>query len=344
MLRYRPRPFRPAWWLPGPHFQTIVGRYLRRVRQQTLIRERLDLPDGDFVDLDFYPAREVAPDAPIALILHGLEGCARSGYVVNTMRVLAAHGVRGIGMNFRSCSGEPNRTARFYHAGDTGDIGYVLDVLRRRFPPTPLGAVGFSLGGNVLLKYLGESGDGAAGTLHAAAAVSVPFDLAAGADMLERGMGRVYSRYFLRNLRRKSAAKRQQLEALCEADRAIRARSLREFDDAATAPLHGFAGAAHYYAESSAARYLAGIRVPTLLLHSVDDPFLPTSAVPRKAVAANPFLIDGFTPTGGHVGFVSGMPWAPRFWADEEAAVFLAAQLHAVREGEPQAPAHAGER
>jgi uncharacterized protein len=332
-MEVRPRPthhlhpFRPAWWLPGAHLQTIAGRYLKQRRHTRLVRERLETPDGDFVDLDHAGLPGPPHDAPLVLVLHGLEGCARSGYVLHTLAALAGHGIRGVALNFRSCSGEPNRTARFYHAGDTADVRHALEVLRARHPGVPMGAVGFSLGGNVLLKLLGESGDAGGALLQGAVAVSVPFDLAAGARKLERGLARVYTRYFLRRLRQKSAAKREQLRSLCDADGAIRARSLREFDDAATAPLHGFRDAAHYYHESSSVRYLAGIRVPTLVLHSVDDPFLPTSAVPRRLIAQNPWLFDGITGQGGHVGFIGGSPWAPRFWAEEQAAAFLAASL-----------------
>lgn len=326
---HQPRPFRPAWWLPGAHLQTIAGRYLKQRRRLRLVRERLDTPDGDFVDLDHVVLPALPADAPLALVLHGLEGCARSGYVLHTLAALGERGVRGIALNFRSCSGEPNRTPRFYHAGDTEDVRYALQVLRARFPALALGAVGFSLGGNVLLKLLGEAGAEGAPLLQAAVAVSVPFDLAAGASKLERGAARVYTHYFLRRLRRKSAAKRTLLGPHCDAEGALRARSLREFDEAATAPLHGFRDAAHYYHESSSARYLAGIRVPTLILHSVDDPFLPTSAVPRRAIAENPYLVDGITGHGGHVGFVGGSPWAPRFWAEAEAAEFLAAHFAA---------------
>mgnify|MGYP002780614796 FL=1 len=327
--RYTPRPFRSAWWVPGAHAQTIVGRYLRRTLRLALRRERLETPDGDFLDLDF-PAAAVAlaaPDTPTVLVLHGLEGSAASGYVAHTLRYLVQHRIRGVALNFRSCSGEPNRLARLYHAGDTADLRFVLGRLRERFPAAPLGAVGFSLGGNVLLKYLGEEGEAA--PLRAAVAVSVPFDLAAGAAKLERGMGRVYTRHFLRKLRGKSLEKAHLLDAREHAARLRRARTLRQFDDAATAPLHGFRDAEEYYSASSAARYLHAIRLPTLLLHSVDDPFLPASAVPRAVVLANPHLVDGFTNSGGHVGFVAGRPWAPVFWAEREAVRFLDVHLRA---------------
>lgn len=327
--RYLPETFRPAWWLPGPHAQTLGGRFLRRRLRPRLERVRIDTPDGDFLDLEIAPAPpSPAPGDPLVLVLHGLEGAGRSGYMLALYHHLAALGLRAVGMNFRSCSGEMNRTARFYHAGETGDAGVALRWLAGRFPGAPIGAAGFSLGGNVLLKLLGERGDGAAEHLRAAAAVSVPFDLAAGADRLEEpGMARLYTAFFMRKLLRKSRIKGDAISDACDLASISRARTLRQFDDAATAPLHGFRDAAHYYEESSSARYLPHIRLPTLLVQALDDPFLPRGAVPHSVIERNPALTSAFTPRGGHVGFVGGSPWAPTFWAEHEAARFLAAHL-----------------
>ncbi len=314
--------FRPAWWLPGPHAQTLGARLLRsRAGEARLRRERVELPDGDFLDLDFTDGE---PRSPLVIVLHGLEGSARSTYALEMYRALRARGVQAVGLNFRSCGGELNRTPRLYHSGETGDLALVLRSLRQRFPNRPLGAVGFSLGGNVLLKYLGESGDGG---VRAAAAISVPFDLAAGAQHLERGISRLYRRYLVGKLKRKTRAKAGVLQGLVSVEQVLDARTFVEFDDAATAPLHGFSDAGDYYARSSCNQYLAGIRVSTLLIHSADDPFLPAGAIPRGAVAANPLLVSDFTEHGGHVGFVSGQPWAPVFWAEERAARFLAGHL-----------------
>ena len=188
-LGFQCRPYRPAIWLPGAHLQTLAGKYLRGDPPVAVERSRLETRDGDFLDLDV--GVETAPTAPIVLILHGLEGSSRRPYVRVTMLALARMGIRPIGMNFRSCSGEPNRRARFYHSGEIGDLSFVLAELARRFPGRPMGALGFSLGGNVLLRYLGELGERAAQHLSAAVAISVPYDLAEGAVMLETGlMGR----------------------------------------------------------------------------------------------------------------------------------------------------------
>lgn len=324
LTAWRPVPFRPAAWARGAHAQTVLGRYLRRPEVPPFTRERVPTRDGDFLDLDF-PSPPV-PGAPLVLLLHGLEGSARRGYAINVYRALAAHGVGAVGLNFRSCSGEPNRTARLYHSGETEDIRFVVRLLRGRFPDAPLGLVGFSLGGNALLKYLGEEQDAA--PIRMAAAVSVPYDLAAGADALDASwMGRRYAAHFVSALVRKTEAKAALLDGTCDLARVRAARTFREFDEHATAPIHGFAGAADYYARSSCAGFLPAVRVPTLLLHARDDPFLPAHAFPWAAVRANPALRAVMTKHGGHVGFLTGLPWAPRFWAERQVAAWLATGL-----------------
>jgi hypothetical protein len=259
------------------------------------------------------------------LVLHGLEGSARSKYAIEMYRALAARGLASVGLSFRSCSGELNRLPRLYHSGDTGDVAHVLELLAARFPDRAMGAAGFSLGGNVLLKYLGTSI--VSHRLHAAAVISVPFDLAAGAARLDCGFSRLYRWYLLRKLKRKTRAKARMLASRIDLPRALTARTFRQFDDAATAPLHGFADAGDYYHRSSSARYLSGIVIPTLLIHAADDPFLPRRAIPPEAVRGQPPLVAAITKRGGHVGFVSGAPWAPVFWAERTAAAFLAEQL-----------------
>jgi len=290
---------------------------------------RLDTPDGDFLDLDLGPSPGPS-DAPVVLILHGLEGSSRRPYVMHAYRTLLERGVRPAGMNFRGCSGEPNRTARFYHSGETGDLRRVLEWLGERFPTSPMGALGFSLGGNVLLKHLGEAGRDGGSELEAAAAVSVPFDLESGSCRLEEGLtGRLYTYYFLRMLRRKVRRKEELLAGRIDVAEALEAPTLRAFDDAATAPLHGFRDSTDYYRRSSSARFLAHVRTPTLLLQARDDPFLPPRAIPEEVIRRNPYLVGAITERGGHVGFVEGSLRAPRFWAEEEAARFLAGRLGA---------------
>ena len=329
----QPQPFVPAWWLPGPHFQTLGARFLRSRRGIEFDRERLELPDGDFVDLDWAitdgkTGRREDGKTPIVVVLHGLEGSARSKYAIEMYRQLLARDLTPVGLNFRSCSGELNRLPRMYHSGETTDLAFVLRTLRARHAARRFGAIGFSLGGNVLLKYLGQYADS---TEHAfpdvAAAVSVPFDLSAGADYIERGLSKVYLAFLLRKLKRKIRGKEERLSGLVDVHRVLRSRGFRDFDDTGTAPLHGFLGADDYYARSSSNQFLAAIDVTTLLIQSEDDPFLPAHAIPREAAAENPNIESYFVSNGGHVGFVEGLPWSPRFWAETTAAAFVSRHL-----------------
>jgi len=329
------RRFSPAWWLPGPHLQTVGARFLRSRDGVVSERERIELDDGDFVDLDRVVevgGSRSSPDAPLVLVLHGLEGSSSSEYVVEMHRALARAGLSSVALNFRSCSGEPNRLPRFYHAGDTADVATVLQLLRARFPDRPLGAVGFSLGGNVLLKYLGERGRDPAddAPVAAAAAISPPFDLSSSIVSVERGLSRGYQRYLLRKLQRKVRAKAAMLRDHVDVTALVAARSLREFDNLGTAPLSGFRDWSDYYAQASSKQFLPDIRRPTLVIRALDDPFLREEAVPPAELAANPVIESVFPRSGGHVGFVAGMPWAPVFWAEGTAAEFLAAKLTAV--------------
>lgn len=299
--------------------------FLRPAGRIPLERRRVDTPDGDFLDLDFTP--DPGPRAPIALVLHGLEGHMRRPYASGVLSRLFDSGVRGVGLNFRGCGGEPNRTARFYHAGDTGDLATVVEHLRRRHPGRAIGMIGFSLGGNVVLKYLGERG--ADSPVAAAATICVPFDLAASCDRIGHGfMGGLYTTYFLRSLWRKVRAKQALLDGIIDIEPALHARTLREFDDAMTAPLHGFADADDYYARSDVRPFLPRIRVPALLIQSRDDPIASPNAIPDEQVASNPHLVASFAPGGGHVGFVEGAtPWRASIHADREAVRFLVHHL-----------------
>jgi predicted alpha/beta-fold hydrolase len=291
-------------------------------------RERLSTPDGDFLDLDW--AADTSRDAPVVLVLHGLEGSAQRLYMRNVCQELVRAGVRPVALNFRGCSGEPNRSPHFYHSGKTDDPELVLTSLRARFPGRRIGALGFSLGGNVLLKLMGERADGGRSLLDAAVVISVPYDLAAGCELLEGSrMGRFYAAYFLRSLQRKVRLKVARLHDLLDWEAVQAAGTIREFDDRVTAPLHGFASAAAYYADASSIHYLDGVGVPTLMLHAEDDPFLPGDSVPRRQVLGNAHLHLELQPLGGHVGFLEGTPLRPSFWAEEEGARFLGEHLGA---------------
>lgn len=321
-------PFRPsAWWL-NAHAQTVLANSLRPTDGVSFHRVRLDTPDGDFVDLDFasvlgHPLPETAP---LVLLLHGLEGSARRSYACEVYKQLAGRGVRAVGLNFRSCSGVMNRTPRLYHAGSTADVAWVVNWLGERAPDVRLGLVGFSLGGNTLLKYLGEQG--AAVPIAAAAAISPPFDLARIADAFEKGEGQHYARGFVKALRRKAVDHARMHGEVIDLHRVYRAQTMREFDDAFTAPLNGYRDAAEYYADNSCQPFLGGIRVPTLVIRAMDDPFFAND-IPHALLAANPALHPALTPYGGHVAFAEGRyPARFSYWAERQAARFLSAFLH----------------
>lgn len=322
------RAYRPAWFVPGAHLRTLWGRLTGHAVTVPARRERWELPDGDFVDLH----RVAAPrkGSPRLLLLHGLEGSERSHYVGGTMAEAARRGWGADLMIFRSCGDEPNRLPRFYHSGETSDLAHVVERLLGEDPAGPLLLAGVSLGGNVLLKWLGERGPAVPPQVRGAAAVSVPYDLARGSRHISRGFSRVYEAHFLRSLRRKALEKLERYPGLFDPARLERARTLWEFDDVITAPLHGFRDAADYYERSSSIRFLHGIRVPTLLLSARDDPFLPPEVLDdvRAIAERNPALTAEFVEQGGHVGFVAGaVPWRPFWYSEWRVVEFLSGTL-----------------
>jgi uncharacterized protein len=319
--------FRPAWWLPDPHSHTLWPKLVRRAPVVPTRTERIETPDGDFLDL----VRVDAPaDQPRVLLLHGLEGSGRSKYALGLLREAARRGWGADLLIFRGCGGEPNRTRRFYHSGETTDFDFVVRRIRSEFPAAPLAAAGVSLGGNVLLKWLGEKGPLAREDIAAAVAVSVPFDLARAARHIHEGFARVYERHFLRTLREKALEKLGRYPGFAAAD-AIRALdSIWAFDDVVTAPVHGFRDAADYYEQSSSIRFLARIGVPTLLLSAIDDPFLPPAVLHDVAriVRDNSDLEVEFPAHGGHAAFVSGWnPLRPVYYAERRVIAFIAQRL-----------------
>ena len=319
--------YQPAWWVPGPHLRTLWGRLVRRPAALHARKERWETADEDFVDL----LRVDAPvGAPRVILLHGLEGTSRSHYVRGTLAEVRRRGWGADLLIFRSCGDEPNRTRRFYHSGETTDLAFVLERVAREHPQSPLFLVGYSLGGNVALKFLGERGTDLPPQLRGAVAVSVPYDLERSARQIGRGFARLYEHVFLRTLRRKAQAKLHRFPDLFPPTRLATAKTLWEFDDTVTAPVHGFTGATDYYTHSSSIGFLAGIRMPTLLLSAVDDPFLPAEVLDRvrEIASANAALQVEFVERGGHVGFISGsVPWRPFYYAEWRVAEFLSHQL-----------------
>lgn len=326
-VELEPRSFRPAFGLSNPHLQTVWGRIARSRKQVPTRREILRTPDGDELILD-----HVDGDAamPRVVFLHGLEGSSNSVYIQGMLREVVRRRASGTVLNFRACARDPeavgrsiaNRGRRLYHSGETSDLRYVIDVLARRHPSQSVRAIGVSLGGNVLLKYLGE--EEAHAPIDRAATISVPYDLAAGARHLESGTGRYYVLAFLRSLIRKA-------EDVCsrhgiadvDLERGRRARSFYDFDDAVTAPLHGFSSADHYYADSSSLRFLPSIRTPVLCVSSEDDPFLPVEALRRAESVASEYVQFAITARGGHAGFVGGALWRPDYWAERTATEWV---------------------
>jgi len=323
--------YSPAWWLPGPHARTIWGRFFRRTPALRTRTERWDTEDGDFLDL---VRLDAPPGSPRLIILHGLEGAPRSHYARGLFLEAARRGWAADLLLFRGCGAELNRAPRFYHSGETTDLDVVARRLLADDRTAPFVFAGVSLGGNVLLKWLGELGPSAPDRIVGAAAVSVPFDLARASRHIDRGFSRVYQHHFLQSLRRKALAKLQQYPDLVSRERVEWAQTLYDFDDAVTAPVHGFTDAADYYARSSSIHFLSKIRVPTLLLNAADDPFLPAAVLDEaRAVASTNHLISvEFPATGGHVGFVSGQnPLRPFYYAEWRVTEFLATAMAAYR-------------
>lgn len=316
-------PYTAPSWLPGGHAQTIYPLLLKRP-PPPLVRETWATPDGDFIDLDRLPSGD--SHQPLVLLFHGLEGSARSHYAVALMQAVAALGWRGAVAHFRGCSGHPNRLARAYHSGDSDEIHWIVHRCRQE-SSAPLFVAGVSLGGNALLKWLGSRGAAALGVVDAAAAISAPMDLTAAGHALDRGFNRVYTRHFLHTLIPRALAKLEHFPGLFDAEKVRAAHSLYTFDDLVTAPLHGFAGAADYWHRASSKSDLPGIRVPTLVLNALNDPFLPASALPRMDQVSDQVHLE-YPAQGGHVGFVSG-PWPGHLhWLPQRLLHFFSTQNH----------------
>jgi predicted alpha/beta-fold hydrolase len=302
----------PAW-LPGGHLQTIYPATFIAKPSVAYRRERWDTPDGDFVDIDFIDG---VPGKPFIVLFHGLEGSSGSHYARGLMAYVAALGWSGAVPHFRGCSGEPNRAPRFYHSGDAPEVDWILRrlaVLSKKRLANKFYAAGVSLGGNALLRWLGES-QHQAGIVDAACAISAPLDLARGGAALSRGLNLIYTRVFLQTLKPKCLHKLKQFPGLFDRERMLSARNLYEFDNVVTAPLHGYRNTDDYWDRASAKHILTDISVATLVLNAQNDPFLPGRHLPR--MAARCVTLD-YPRHGGHVGFAVGaMPgrldWLPQ--------------------------------
>ncbi|WDE05637.1 hydrolase [Thalassomonas viridans] len=317
--------FKAAWWLANPHLQTIAAKYLRRKTPLATVTETLELPDGDFIDLAWTEIPAAGNTRPLVVILHGLEGSVNSHYAQGMLRAVKALGWIGVVMHFRGCSGRPNRQERSYHSGDTRDISYLTGLLKQRYPDSPLCAIGFSLGGNVLTRYLACT---PGNPYKAAVVICAPLHLSSCSDRINRGFSKVYQQYLVKMMKESTYKKiaRQQLTRL---DRRQLAKvvTIRDFDDKITAPVNGFVDAEDYYRQMSGRDLLAEIRQPCLVIHAMDDPFLSHRHITGR-LKLSPTTTFELCRRGGHVGFISGRnPFRPKFYLEHRVPAYLKEHL-----------------
>ena len=314
-----PPRYRAPAWLPGGNLQTLYPALLAPRPRVRYRRQRWDTPDSDFIDLDWIENQdsglEIADqERPLLVLFHGLEGSSNSHYARALMHAARQRGWQGVVVHFRGCSGEINRLPRAYHSGDSTEIDWILRRLRTLHGDGPLFAVGVSLGGNALLKWLGEQGEAAHAVVQRAAAISAPIDLHAAGNALEQGFNMVYTKNFLATMKRKSLAKLHVHPGLFDETRLRATRTLREFDDLITSRLHGYDGVDDYYTRASSKPHLVRIAVPTLLLNARNDPFLPGTTLPDP-VQLSAAVTAAFPDQGGHVGFPDDkgtLTWMPQ--------------------------------
>ena len=307
--------FRPSWWLRNPHLQTILASKVYKPPKTLSRSERIELEDGDFIDINLSHRTH----GPVVAVFHGLAGCIQSSYIQGVFQALESAGFRPALMHWRGCSGEPNRLARSYHSGASDDIAWFLHYLQQRFTGEKIYALGYSLGANALLKYLGEAGSSS--ELDGAMAVCPPLVLSECANQLNTGVSRIYQRYLLSLMRAQHERKRTRYPELQLPAATEKLNNFWRFDDVITAPLHGFSDAHDYYARCSARQFLPDIRVPTHILCAQDDPFFTRAILPEQNELAGNTTLE-LSATGGHVGFLGHQPDRRR-WLDGHVANVL---------------------
>ncbi len=305
--------FRPLWWLRSPHLQTLWPVITNKTRNLGR-KERFTLADGDFLDLDWFDAK-----GPLVIIMHGLEGSVDSPYAVAITKALHASGYHVLFMHFRGCSGVANKRDRSYHSGETQDFSEVIQHANNTTGKPVYAAIGYSLGGNALLKWLGEQKENA--NIQRAVTISVPYVLADAAQRMTQGLSQIYQNYLLTKLRKSYIRKYQHRESPLTVN-VNQLKDFASFDDQITAPLHGFSGNEEYYKLSSSRQYLKHITTPTLLIHSKDDPFMFETTVPNEADLSTSITLE-LTEHGGHVGFIGGT-LKPKRWLEGRILNFLA--------------------
>lgn len=314
--------FKPAPWLRNPHLQTIFAGLVRPSPELHTRRERIELPDGDFIDADW--VGDESPDAPVVIVFHGLMGSIESRYARGLLKQIAKRGWRGVMMHFRGATGV-NRLPRGYHSGETEDPRFFINLLRKREPHTTLAAVGYSLGGNVLLKYMGEEGNRT--PLATAVAVSVPFDLTLCARSIDIGFSRIYQRRLVGDMRRTAEEKFRDMPPPFPLPELNRLRNFFDIDNALTAPLHGFRDVHDYYQQSACKQYLNGIGAPTLIIHAQDDPFMSPAVIPNAREISESVTLE-ISRHGGHVGFVAAdRRGRPVYWLEQRIPDYLQKHL-----------------
>lgn len=323
--KIRQSDFKPPFWAKNRHVQTLWPRFLQKRMPLSVRREKLTLPDSDEVSLVWgEPEKSIKPKG-LAVVFHGLEGSIKSHYANDIMATLQRDGWKTVLMHFRGCGGEPNNTPRAYHSGETEDASYFLNWLDSQFPSMPKVAIGFSLGANMLLKLLGENPSQR--LIKAAVAISAPLKLDECSKSINRGFSRVYQNYLLKSM---VTTLRQKMRNLnydgllnIKDEQVAKLQNFREFDEHVTAPLHGFASADDYYQKCSAIRFLKSIAIPTLLLHSVDDPFMNEAVIPHERDLSDNVELE-LSHKGGHVGFMHGTPWNPEIWFHQRVLDYIA--------------------
>ncbi len=313
-----PSSYRPPPLLSNAHLQTALPTLFRKVTGVQYERVRIDTPDGDFIDSDF---ARVGSDK-VVIILHGLEGSSDRAYVKGMVKAVNRAGLDAAAVNFRGCSGEINRTLRAYHSGDTDDLSLVIESVAASGTYTEAFLVGFSLGGNVVMKYLGERGNAVHPIISKGVGISVPCDLAASAMKISRPVNKIYLKRFLRMLHEKIKMKMALMPGELDDDGYELISSFKEFDDRYTAPMHGFKDADDYWTRSSCRQFLPGIRVPALLIAAGDDPFLARECYPTEEATANSRLTLEIPDHGGHVGFIR-FGSQGEYWSETRTVEFL---------------------
>ncbi len=310
--------YRAPYFFKNGHIQSIYPSVFRKLDDQFMVRERIDIEDGDFLDLDWCRSGS----RRLVVISHGLEGHSRRPYIVGMAKALVDNGWDALAWNFRSCGGSMNRHLRFYHSGATEDLHRVINFAIESGSYDEVALVGFSMGGNLSLVYLGDQDTPVNPKVKKAVVYSVPCDLSASADQLTLPQNRIYMSRFLKELKAKMLAKEKLFPDLLDLTGYEEIKNFRQFDDRYTAPIHGFRNADHYWSHCSSRRYIRNINVPTLIVNAKDDPFLASACYPHDEVDLNPNVKLETPETGGHVGFVS-FNKNNMYWSEQRAIAFL---------------------